>query len=102
MAVIGGDSGQPAARAGLWWMRDDHEVRCRVQALQPLPAHEGEAVTWVWQEPVPFSTPTDTPCPTAGRWRCEDERRVERTFAEGETLPPLDGRAVVWRLLQAI
>lgn len=70
---------------------------------QPLPALDGQTITWTWSEQPPpgMRAVTGQPCPYPGLWHCEDTPAGPHSFQHGMPLPPVQGREVTWFLVKA-
>ncbi|MFK4064199.1 hypothetical protein, partial [Brucella anthropi] len=92
-------TGQPAPRAGRWRAGDDAGIFCSVALHEPLPAYQGETLTWHWLDgtrPGALRIRSGQPCPYPGTWTCVELPTGPQAFMHRSIMPQVDGRDVTW------
>ncbi|CAB3658582.1 type VI immunity family protein [Achromobacter kerstersii] len=100
-------TGQPAPRAGRWRADEKGSILCTVTKHEPLPAYQGQPVTWHWMQDDTTTEPTTPvrvrsgqPCPYPGTWTCEEFPTGPQTFMHQVSMPQMNQQDVTWVMVK--
>ena len=100
-------TGQPAPRAGRWRADEKGSILCTVAKDEPLPAYQGQPVTWHWMQDDTTTEPTQAvrvrsgqPCPYPGTWTCEEFPTGPQTFMHQVSMPQVHQQDVTWVMVK--